>query len=232
MLIKTNSREEKIRILLVDDHPLFIVGFQHIIEFEPQFVVVGNAVTGNQALAMAEQLKPDLVICDLNLPDMDGLNVTRLLVKRFPDTQIIILSMYEDDDQVVNAFQAGAAGYCSKTTHIEKILKLMVEVGQKQPSLTTSVATSNMLRSQENKGGANSGATGLNPLTMRESEVLEAIAFGCPNREVASTLSISEHTVRAHINNILKKLRVNDRTQAVLAALRYGWIKVPVATME
>jgi DNA-binding NarL/FixJ family response regulator len=140
--------------------------------------------------------------------------------------------MYEDDDQVVNAFQAGAVGYCSKTTHIEKILKLMVEVGQKQPSFTTPVATSIMLRSQETKGSANSGATGLNPLTMRESEVLEAIAFGCPNREVASTLSISEHTVRAHINNILKKLRVNDRTQAVVAALRYGWIKVPVAAME
>ncbi|MBF6614459.1 MAG: response regulator transcription factor [Chloroflexi bacterium] len=224
---------EKIRVLIVDDHPLFRQGVRHTLESSKDIEVIGEAPDGQRAIQMAESLAPDIMLVDINLPGLNGLEVTRVVRRRQPQIAVIVLTVYEDDEQLFNATKVGAAAYSAKDITTEKLMEMVREVSEGHYPINDAVLSrpfvaSRMLNqfrelaSAETDGGESVFA----PLTTREVEILDCIARGNSNKEIARILNISDQTVKNHITSILRKLAVNDRTQAVIYALRHGWIKM------
>ncbi len=224
---------EKHRIIIVDDHPIFRQGIRAILEATKDIEVVGEAADGQRAIALAESLTPDIMLVDINLPGLNGLEVTRVVKRRQPQTAIIILSVYEDDEQLFNSIKVGAAHYSSKDITPEQLVSIVRLVSQGHYLINENVLSKPFVASRvlnqfrelamvEEEGGAIFA-----PLTGREVEILDCIARGKSNKQIARDLNISDQTVKNHITSILKKLQVNDRTQAVVYAFKHGWIKVP-----
>lgn len=224
---------EKHRIIIVDDHPIFRQGIRAILDATKDIEVVGEAADGQRAIALAESLTPDIMLVDINLPGLNGLEVTRVVKRRQPQTAIIILSVYEDDEQLFNSIKVGAAHYSSKDITPEQLVSIVRLVSQGHYLINENVLSKPFVASRvlnqfrelamvEEKGGAIFA-----PLTGREVEILDCIARGKSNKQIARDLNISDQTVKNHITSILKKLQVNDRTQAVVYAFKHGWIKVP-----
>lgn len=228
-----------IRVLLVDDQTLIRQGIQTLLELEENIEVIGHAGDGQEALAQVERLAPDVVLMDVRMPRLDGVAATRALTERHPDLGVIILTTFDDDEYVFEGLKAGARGYLLKDVSSEELAEAVhtVAAGQAliQPSITRKVvaefsrlasggsaapprATSDEPSSQQ----VNQALP--EPLTEREMEVLHELAQGHSNREIAERLFITEGTVKNHVSNLLGKLTVRDRTQAVLRAQEIGLI--------
>lgn len=208
------SQATPIRILLAEDHLLVREGFAAIIKDEADMVVVAQAANGQQAVALYRQHQPDITLMDLRMPQINGVEAITQSRAEFPTACIIVLTTYDGDEDIYRGLQAGARGYLLKDMTPEELLDAIRLVYQEQKYIPPQVA----LKIAE---GVNNSA-----LTERESEVLRLMAIGKSNHEIVAALSITERTVKFHVNNILTKLRVIDRTQAVILALKRGLVRL------
>ncbi|GGK02973.1 transcriptional regulatory protein DegU [Lentibacillus kapialis] len=226
--------KKRTKIILIDDHKLFREGVKRILEFEPSFDVIAEGDDGNVASKLVRQHKPDVVLMDINMPKVNGVQATTDLVRKFPNTYIIILSIHDDESYVTHALKTGAQGYLLKEMDSEALIeaiKVVREGGSYiHPKVTHNLVQEYRRLAQDNAAAVMEGAVEyhkpLHLLTRRECEVLQLLADGKSNRGVAERLYISEKTVKNHVSNILQKMSVNDRTQAVVSAIRKGWVEV------
>jgi DNA-binding NarL/FixJ family response regulator len=202
----------KIRVLCVDDHPVVRDGIAAIINLQPDMTLAGAAATGGEALERFFDLRPDVTLLDLRLPDMSGFDVIKNIKGRSPNARIIVLSSHEGDVDIQRALEAGAQGYVAKGIVRDELLETIRSVHAGKRRLAAAVAQ----KLAEHLGDE--------PISPRELEVLSLMAAGKRNKEIAGELSIAEDTVKMHVRNILSKLQVNDRTEAVTMALRRGII--------
>jgi DNA-binding NarL/FixJ family response regulator len=223
---------DKSRVLIVDDHPIFRHGVRYTLEASGEFEVVGEAADGQKAIQVAEQLNPDVMLVDINLPGLNGLEVARVVRRRLPQTALIILTVYEDAEQLFNAIKVGAAAYSPKDISPDQLLQITRLVAQGHYLINENVLSRPFVASRvlkqfrELASVEQEGHMVFAPLTGREVEILDCIARGRSNKQIAMDLNISDQTVKNHITAILRKLNVNDRTQAVIYAMRHGWIRV------
>jgi DNA-binding NarL/FixJ family response regulator len=219
-----------IRVLLVDDQTLVRQGIQMLLEIETDIQVVGQAANGREALQLVEALRPDVVLMDVRMPEMDGVAATHAISTRFPDTGVIILTTFEDDEFVFGGLEAGARGYLLKDISSEEMAQAIrkVAAGEAliQPSITRKVLEefSRLATATEKSANKPLQPALVESLTEREQEVLSALAKGLSNREIARQLVITEGTVKNHVSSLIAKLEVRDRTQAVLKAQELGLI--------
>ncbi|GCE20115.1 response regulator [Dictyobacter kobayashii] len=212
---------ELITILLVDDHALVREGARAFLEAQPNFVVVGSVGSGGEAVLLAADLAPDVVLMDLVMPGMDGIEATRLLKLRSPRSQVIVLTSYHDDEHIFPAIRAGALSYLLKDVLLSELASAVHKAAAGESMMNPHVAAriAQELESLPKTDGAQYAQ-----LSEREQEVLHLIAEGFPNSEIARRLVISEKTVKSHVSNILSKLHLLDRTQAAVFAWREGVI--------
>ena len=224
-------RDEKIRLMIVEDHPLFGAGLKRVLELEDDIEIVAEARTGKQAVELAEQYHPDVVIMDINLPEMNGLQATREITSRFDDIGVIVITAYHDDEQLFHALRAGAMAYYSKDVQPSELIPAIRQVAKGNYVVGDMVMSrpqvaSWLLRRFEEMAVFQDADVVFAPLTPREMEILKLIVKGYSNKEIAAELGISRQTVKNHMSAILRKLAVNDRTQAAVTALRLGWIRL------
>ncbi|MEV5408324.1 response regulator transcription factor [Thermopolyspora sp. NPDC052614] len=208
----------KIRVLLVDDHPVVRMGLRGMLEADPGIVVVGEAGSGDEAVARARESSPDVILMDLRMPGGDGVSATRRILADHPDGKVIVLTTYENDQDIVRAVEAGAAGYLLKDTSRADLLAAIASALRGETVLSPSVAT--RLVSRLRTPVAES-------LSRRETEVLALVAKGKTNAEIGRELFISETTVKTHLIRVFGKLGVSDRTAAVTTALERGLLPPP-----
>jgi DNA-binding NarL/FixJ family response regulator len=213
----------KVNILIVDDHTLFRTGVRKMLEAEEDMHVVGEAATGLEALEQARALMPDVILMDIKMPDLDGVQAARTLHREMPHVGIIFVTMFEDDEFIFQGLQAGGRGYILKDADPDTMLRAIRAVAHGESLLGSTVAQKVMRQFSALPGKQ---APLVDDLTPREVEVLKLIAEGRSNSEIAKELVISEKTVKNHINNIFSKLHVYDRSQAMLYAIRKGLVKV------
>jgi DNA-binding NarL/FixJ family response regulator len=222
----------KTSVMLVDDHSLFRQGLRRVLEAETDLEVIMEVADGEEALRLAKQLMPDVVIMDINLPRMNGLQVTRELKHVVPEIAIIMLTAYHDDEQIFHSVRAGAAAYFPKDVTPRRLVEAVRQVSQGNYVIDDEVLNkpevASWLLQQFDKVAYIDGIPNemFAPLSPREMEILQHIAKGQSNKEVAYALGISRQTVKNHMTSILRKLAVNDRTQAALYAVRRGWIRL------
>lgn len=215
---------ERIKVLLIDDHTLFREGLKALLLRQGSIEVVGEAGSGVEGIKKAIELKPDVVLLDLKMPDMTGIEVLRLILERNPDTRVICLTVSQDDEDLFSAVRAGAKGYLLKDIETDCLVASIHQVARGEVALSGSLgerifsefrAISSTRRGDDSiKGG----------LSSREMEVLLHIARGESNKEIASSLNIAESTVKIHVQNILKKLNVTSRVQAAVYAIGQGLV--------
>lgn len=219
-------------VMLVDDHPLFRQGLRRVLEAEEDIEVIMEVADGEEALRMAKQLMPDVVLMDINLPHLNGLQVTRDLKQSSPDVAIIMLTAFHDDEQIFHAIRAGAAAYFPKDVTPRRLVEAIRQVSKGNYVIDDEVldkpeAASWLLQQFDHVAYIDGEPNQMfSPLSPREMEILQHIAKGQSNKEVAYDLGISRQTVKNHMTSILRKLAVNDRTQAALYAVRRGWIRL------
>jgi DNA-binding NarL/FixJ family response regulator len=225
--------ELKTKIMLVDDHALFRVGMRQILEREEDFVVVGEAENARDAFTMATELSPDTILLDLSLPPPGGIETTQRIKREVPSIGIIALAVAEDEDQLFEAIKAGAAAFILKDINPDDLVTIIRRVRNGEYLINDKVfsrpsVASRVLKEFRELAVYGQEATPIfAPLSPREVEILDNIAKGMTNKQVAYALSISEQTVKNHMSSILRKLSVNDRTQAVVYAMKQGWIRIP-----
>ena len=212
-----------VRVLLADDHPLFRDGIASLLAVR-DYVVVGQAGNGAEAVQMAEELHPDMILMDIRMPGLNGMAATRLIKASQPDIRIVILTVSEEDNDLFEAIKSGAAGYLPKSLDSEQFFSLLEAVMRGEAGLTPDLA-GKILR--EFARPESSAAPSPDDLTPREREVLELVARGGTNAEIAEQLNVSENTIKFHMKNILAKLHVRNRAEVVAFALRSGLIKLP-----
>jgi two-component system, NarL family, response regulator LiaR len=212
--------KKPIRLLIADDHSIVRKGIKVLVATEKDMQVVGEAENGAEAVEKAAALCPDVILMDIVMPEMDGIEATRRITAKRPESRILVLTSFAADDKVFPAVKAGALGYLLKDSTPEELLEAIRQVHRGEPSLEPSIARK-VLQELSHPGG-DSGMQTADPLTERELEVLRLIAQGLSNKEIASKLFVAEWTVRSHVSNILGKLHVASRTQAALYALRSG----------
>jgi len=213
----------KIRVLLVDDHSIVRKGIRALIETEPDIEVIGEAGDGVEAVEKARTLQPDVILMDLVMPRMDGIEATRQVSVQQPPKRVLVLTSFAADDKVFPAIKAGALGYLLKDSGPDELLQAIRQVYRGEPSLEPSIARKVLLELSNPAPQANPTA---DPLTERELEVLRLISQGKSNREIAEDLVVAEWTVRTHVSNILGKLHLASRTQAALYALKTGLVSL------
>jgi len=208
------------RILLADDHSVVRQGLRMFLSLEPEFEIVGEAADGKEALKLARELTPDVILMDLLMPVMDGLQATAAVKRELPDTEVIALTSVLEDSSIVGAIRAGAIGYLLKDTEASDLIRAIkaAAAGQVQLSPKAAERLLHEVRVPEQT---------TEELTERETEVLRLLAQGETNKEIAYHLSIGEKTVKTHVSNILSKLHVSSRTQAALYAVQIGLVKQP-----
>jgi DNA-binding NarL/FixJ family response regulator len=222
----------KTSLMLVDDHPLFRQGLRRVLEAEEDLEVIMEVADGEEALRLAKQLTPDVVIMDINLPHMNGLQVTRELKHAAPEVAVIMLTAYHDDEQIFHSVRAGAAAYFPKDVTPRRLVEAIRQVSRGNYVIDDEVLNKPevaiWLLQQFDKVAYVDGLPNemFAPLSPREMEILQHIAKGQSNKEVAYELGISRQTVKNHMTSILRKLAVNDRTQAALYAVKRGWIRL------
>ena len=211
-----------IRVLIADDHPLVRQGLRSYLDTIDDIDVVGEAVDGDEAVVLASDLEPDVVVMDLAMPNVDGIEATRRITQANASIRVIALTSFATDDKVFPAIQAGAAGYLLKETEPSELAEAIRKVHRGEPILHPSVAA--RLMREVAAGEPRAHRT---DLTARELEVLRLIAAGRSNKEIARDLSVAEKTVKTHVSNVLSKLGVADRTQAALYAVQHGLAEPP-----
>lgn len=224
---------EQIRVMVVDDHPLFRDGLEKTLSMEDDITVVGQCSDGETALDMARQLAPDVIVLDVNLPSMNGLLVARQLRASRMDVAIVVLTAYHDNQQLVHAMRSGASAYCPKDIMPDELVRIIREVADGfyvvgAQTLTVQELAAWLSAEVERLGGSYiiDADEHFIPLSPRELEILQFVTNGMSNKEIAYQLRISQQTVKNHMTSILKKLNVEDRTQAAVTALRHGWVRL------
>lgn len=221
-----------ISIIIVDDHPLFRQGVADTLSLEPDLRVLAQASTGDEGLEMVRRFQPRVAVIDVNLPGINGQQLTRQIVSEKLPTRVILLTAYDDDEQKIHAMRSGAAAYCTKDVQPDKLINIVRSVaggayilGEQQldPSMIEhwlEDQTEGALRMYSDPGEP------FQPLSGREMEVLAHVTNGMSNKEIAVILGISHQTVKNHVTAILRKIGVEDRTQAAIYALRRGWVRL------
>ncbi len=215
---------EIIRLLIADDHDLFREGLRALISTTEDIELVGEAATGEEAISIAEQLQPDVVLMDINMPGVDGIHATRQILRANPTTGVIMVTMLKDDASVFSAMRAGARGYVLKGSKYKELLQTIRAVANGQALFGPAIAA-RIINFFDTKGPKLKSALpgeAFPELTPRELEVLELIAQGASNNQIAETLVIADKTVRNHINSIFSKLQVADRAAAIIQARDAG----------
>ena len=210
--------KQPIRVLITDDHDIVRKGLSVLLATERDMKVVGEARDGAEAVEKTASLKPDVVLMDLVMPRMDGIEATRRITEAHPTSRVLVLTSFAADDKVFPAVKAGALGYLLKDSSPEELVEAIRRVHQGEPSLQPDIARKVL---QEISRPAREKPT-TDPLTEREMEVLRLISKGMSNKEIAAAIFVAEWTVRTHVSNILGKLHLASRTQAALYALRAG----------
>ncbi len=211
---------EKIRILLTDDQAIVRKGIRALLATEPNFEVVGEAENGREAITLFAQLQSDVVLMDLQMPEMDGIQATQQITAQKPNARILVLTSFATDDKVFPAIKSGALGYLLKDSSPEELIRSIRQVYRGESSLHPVIARK--VLQELSRPPAPEERPTTEPLTEREVEVLRLIARGMGNQQIADQLVISEATVRTHVSNILSKLHLASRTQAALYALQKG----------
>ncbi|MEK5184071.1 response regulator transcription factor [Solibacillus sp. FSL W7-1324] len=221
------------KIIIVDDHQLFREGVKRILDFEDTFEVVAEGDDGTDIVNLYEQNEPDVVLMDINMPGRNGVEATADLLAVYPDAKVMVLSIHDDESYVTHALKSGALGYMLKEMDADEIVEAIKVVSNGgsylHPKVTKNlVAEFRRLSEHENKGNFHQTEIRrpFHLLTKRECEVLQLLTDGQSNRTIGETLFISEKTVKNHVSSILQKMNVNDRTQAVVTAIKNGWVEV------
>lgn len=229
----------EIDVMIVDDHPVFRQGLRDLVETDSDLRIVGEASDGETALEMAGQEEPNVVLMDINLPTMNGLQVTRQLREQNPGIRVIMITGYDDAEQVFHAFRAGASAYCAKDIAPEELITMIhaahegkYVVGEREMSYEEMVDWIEERIGRMPGGLPQDDEEIFEPLTPRQMEVLEYVTRGLSNKEIAQKMHISHQTVKNHMTAILRKLRCQDRTQAAVYALSHGWIRLDDAQGE
>jgi DNA-binding NarL/FixJ family response regulator len=211
---------ETLRVLVADDHPLFRDGLRALLNAAPHIDLVGEATTGEEAVALADSLEPDVVLMDIQMPGLSGVDATRRVVEASPHIRVLMVTMFEDDRTVFAAMRAGARGYVLKGASSTEMLRAIQAVGNDEAIFSPSIAS----RLMEYFASADSArpAPVFPELTDREREILDLIAQGRSNAEIAARLFLSPKTVRNHVSNVFNKLQVADRTEAAIRARTAG----------
>lgn len=220
----------QITLLVVDDHPLFRQGVVDALSLESDMRIIAQSAAGDEALELIRSKKPNVAILDVNLPVMNGQQITHLVSQDKTGTRIILMTGYDDVEQAIHAALAGAHGYCSKDIEPQNLSRIIREVAEGKYVFANNVFTRRELELwvEESMEGARRSysepGTPFHPLSDREMEVLGCVVRGMSNKEIASLLGISHQTVKNHVTAILRKFGVEDRTQAVVYALKRGWV--------
>ena len=221
------------KIIIVDDHQLFREGVKRILDFEDTFEVVAEGDDGTDIVQLYRMNMPDVVLMDINMPTKNGVDATADLIAEFPEAKVIMLSIHDDESYVTHALKSGALGYMLKEMDADEIVEAIKVVANGgsylHPKVTKNlVAEFRRLSEHENKGNFHQTEIRrpFHLLTKRECEVLQLLTDGQSNRSIGETLYISEKTVKNHVSSILQKMNVNDRTQAVVTAIKNGWVEV------
>jgi two-component system, NarL family, response regulator LiaR len=217
-----------IRILLCDDHAMFRQGLKSILETETAFRVIGEASTGREAVRYALETHPDIIVMDIQMPEMDGVAATKDILAEWSDAKVIILTMYRQDTYVFEAIKVGARGYLLKDADANDLIESIKRVSEGETLLSADMAASILDEFKRVKEVTPENAEHkLSDLTEREAAILRLLAQGASNQEIAEKLEVSEKTVRNRLSEIFSKLRLNNRTQAALYALREGIASLP-----
>jgi DNA-binding NarL/FixJ family response regulator len=222
---------DKINVMIVDDHPVFRQGLRNVLTVHDDLRIVGEATDGPEAIERVQELLPDVVLMDINLPTLNGLQATRKLKMLCPQVNVIMLTAYDDVEQIYHAIRAGASAYYAKDVSPERLVDVIRHVSQGQYVINETVLDEEgigkwLLKEFRRFGGGTfeKEERFFAPLSPREMEILELVIQGMSNREIAYRLGISHQTVKNHMTSILGKLGVTDRTQAAVYALRHGWV--------
>lgn len=229
--------DKKIKLVIIDDHQLFREGVKRILAMESDFEIVAEGEDGSQAAQLAAEYEPDVILMDINMPEVNGVEATKELIEKFPDVKVLILSIHDDETYVTHVLKTGAAGYLLKEMDANALIEAVKVVGQGgayiHPKVTHNLineyrrlATENETQDDDIGFKEVEYRKPLHILTRRECEVLQLMTNGYSNRMIGEALFISEKTVKNHVSNILQKMNVNDRTQAVVESIKNGWVKV------
>ena len=219
----------KIRVILAEDHAVVRQGTRQLLERYSDIEVIGEASDGQEAVALIQELKPDVAIMDVRMPRMSGIEATRRVKEQYPEVGILVLTAHDDDEYVFALLEAGANGYLLKTAEIEELVKAIRAVYGGQSALDPLITQKVVAQFMNGKSLPDVMAQvseEMDGLTSRELEVLRLVGQGLTNKEVAQQLYISDRTVQAHLSSIFSKLQVASRTEAVMYAIRKGWITV------
>jgi DNA-binding NarL/FixJ family response regulator len=217
------------RVLIADDDDLMRAGLAELLTADPEIEIVGQAATGRQAVERARRLAPEVVLMDVRMPDLDGIAATRELARAAPAVSVLVLTTFEQDDYIFGALRAGASGFLLKRTRPEELLAAVHTVAAGEALLSPSVTRRVIDRMAQQPTPDLADQARLDALTPREREVLERIARGLSNREIAAALAVEESTIRTHVKRILMKLDLRDRVQAVIFAYETGVNRPTVA---
>ncbi|WP_096437091.1 response regulator [Alteribacter populi] len=230
------SERDSINIIIIDDHQLFREGVKRILAMEKSFEIVAEGSDGDAAVELVREHEPDVVLMDINMPNVNGVEATKNLVDTFPEVKVLILSIHDDETYVTHVLKTGADGYLLKemdTDALIEAVKVVAEGGAYiHPKVTHNLINEYRRLANDDKEEAEIGfreveyRRPLHLLTRRECEVLQLMTDGRSNRAIGEALYISEKTVKNHVSNILQKMNMNDRTQAVVDAIKNGWVKV------
>ena len=210
------------RLLLCDDHAMFRQGLKSILETEPDFRIIGEAATGREAVRYALGTRPDVILMDIQMPELDGVAATKTILEEQGDAKVIILTMYRQDRYVFEAIKAGARGYMLKDADANDLISAIRRVAEGETLLNAEMAVSVLDEFRKTEELPAHPAHPMSELTEREATILRLLAQGDSNQEIAEALGVSEKTVRNRLSEIFSKLRLNNRTQAALYALREG----------
>ncbi|MCP1574102.1 two-component system nitrate/nitrite response regulator NarL [Herbaspirillum rubrisubalbicans] len=214
-----------IRILLVDDHTLFRSGIRLLLQRHPEFEVVGEAVDGLDGVKRARQLHPDVVLMDLNMPGLSGLEAMQLIVEDLPETAVLMLSVSEEAEDLSTALHNGAAGYLLKNIEADYLVQAIKRAAAGEPVISEAMTAKLVMQFRATRPG---GAGDMKEkLTARERETMRCVAQGQSNKEIARSLDVAESTVKIHVQNILKKLNLSSRVQIAVYAVEHGLDKTP-----
>lgn len=218
----------KIRIILADDHALVRQGTRQLLERQPGLEVVGEAADGEEAVRLVKELNPDLVVMDVRMPRVSGVEATKRIKAEWPGVAVLVLTAHDDDEYIFALLQAGANGYLLKTAETEELVKAIHAACAGQSALDPAVARKLVTQFTSGKSLTDvltpQASGDYDGLTERELEILSCVGRGLTNKEIGQRLFISDRTVQAHLSNIFSKLGVNTRTEAVMRAVRKGWI--------
>ena len=217
--------ESLLRILLADDHVLFRRGLADLLNQRADMVVVGEACSGTEAIALARETNPDIILMDVQMPNGDGLEATRIILQQMPEISIVMLTVSDDDDFVFQALRNGAKGYLLKDLDPLQLFAMLKAVHQGEAAVSRAMAAKILQRFQEGEVQNTNGRDCKNELTAREITVLEQVVTGATNKDIAEALSISQNTVKIHLRNIFGKFQVQNRVQLAVHAVREGLLE-------